>query len=263
MRSRSFHCFTVCLLALCGGVSISAQHRGYHMQLSNGTSGWVAIINDSQRPIEAFHFAGQCGNGAESFTYDALDGPGSVMSHPPVDGHDLSQSVIVKPGERMYSHVNLLPQPSGCVWQGDIDAVIFADGTYEGDETTARNMQAHRDGIAAALRYWAGQFRQPAGDIPDLAAIVLKAEALSDADFKKTMFPECRKNPLACEYWTGRRQVDSLIKLWGGNTIGDTQRRYAGVLRFRERWQTKVDKDTALIELDETFPLPADLASTR
>ena len=263
MRSCFVRFSTICFLMLCGYIPLSAQHRGYRMQLSNGTSGWVALVNDSEKPIEAFHFTGQCGNMiGNDFTYDALDSAGSRMLHPSIDGQAFDQNDVVKPGERMFSMVNLLPQPSGCAWQGDIDAVIFADGTYEGNETTVRGMQARRDGIAAALKYWAQQLHQQAQDNTDADALALEAKDLSHEDFKKTMFPGCHKSPLACEYWRGRQQVDANIESWGKVKNGSAQKRYGSVLHSMERWQTKMDNDPALTKLDEIFPLPADIASS-
>jgi len=49
--------------------------------------------------------------------------------------------------------VNLAPQPSGCVWQAQVAGVIYADGTYDGQESayvTSRQDERHRGG----LQYW-------------------------------------------------------------------------------------------------------------
>jgi hypothetical protein len=268
MRSRSVRHSAIWSLVLCGCLPIAAQHRGYHTELSNGTSGWLALINDSAQPIEAFHYKARCGNGGMGFSHDVLDFPGNKSSQPPVGGYQPDREDIVKPGDRRYFMLNLPPQTSGCAWQGDIDAVIFANGTFDGDETIVRGMQARRDGIAAAigdwkerLRNWTEQVHQQTGDTnPD--PLSLKAKDLSDEDSQKTMFPGCREKPTACEYWKGRKHVDSNIAIWAAGKSDSAVERHHILLGMIEKWQTKMDKDTAFVELDQTFPLPADLANS-
>ncbi len=44
----------LCLLSV--AVGLNAQARGYHMELSDGTTGYLILVNDSSKTIEAFHF---------------------------------------------------------------------------------------------------------------------------------------------------------------------------------------------------------------
>ena len=59
----------------CGCSSLRAQTRSYRLELTNGTSGLIVLVNVSDKPIAAFHFADQCGAGSSSFTRDVLDSP--------------------------------------------------------------------------------------------------------------------------------------------------------------------------------------------
>jgi hypothetical protein len=252
-------CFVICGCSM----SLLAQGRGYHMELSDGTSGWVILVNDSQIPIEAFHFVGKCRiagrevAGSE-FTYDALDSPGNSLSHPAITGR--AQSDVVKPGERYFALTKLLPQPSECIWDGDITSVIYADGTYEGEENTARDLQARRDGIAAGVQYWVERVQGGVVEKPDPEAMAAEAKQLSEETRTKTRYCVGPNQPLSCAYWSGRHQVDANVALQGSRKKEDPESNYAWMTQFIKRWRKKVEADDALKRLDVTFPLPGELA---
>jgi hypothetical protein len=259
-------------------LTVFAQDRGYHMELSDGTSGWVILVNDSQKPIEAFSFRGTCASGGAidtgtyftsedytdtglgtgytgasytgaSFMYDALDSGGELRSHTQVDGRQINQRSLIQPGERFFALEKLLPQPSGCTWEGHIDGVIYADGTYQGDKSTIRELQARRAGIAAALQYWT-KLHEDGPEVSDEKITYAKAEQISRKDFTKQMFPGCRSQPVACAYWSGRHQVDSNVALQV------RQKQPLLVSAFVERWEKKVDADDAFKKMSTTFLLP-------
>jgi hypothetical protein len=128
-----------------------AQNPAYHLEFSDHTSGWVILVNDSQKPIEAFTVKATCGATTATPTYDALEFSGGGTSHPAIKG---LQPSLIQPGQRFFALVNLAPQPSGCSWRGDVAGVIYADGTYDGQASAVHDLQARRAGIAAALEYW-------------------------------------------------------------------------------------------------------------
>jgi hypothetical protein len=261
MRARPVRLTVVFLSILCGSAPLLAQTRGYHMELSDRTSGWVILVNDSDKPIEAFYFSGQCnalnagGGAGMQFTYDALENPSTMSGHPGLDGKFLSQRDTVAPKGRMISMTKLVPQQSGCDWKGDISAVIYSDGSYEGDEMIARGIAALRDGIAASVAYWQDKFNRESPEAVDLDAVNTEAQRLTKEDFAKTMFPGCRKSPLACEYWKGRHQVDSNVAMWlRGVALKDThEEAYKKTAQIIERWQKKIDNNVALKRLDVVF----------
>src|SRR5580700_6004196 len=147
-----------CLSMLCGCTPLLAQVRGCHMELSDGTSGWVILVNDSEKTVEAYHLSAKCMSegrprmGMEA-SYDALDSAGTSRSGPgKVIAGIFTHSDVAEPGTRMVSMENLAPQPFGCVWDAKFDAVIYADGSYEGDEMKVRRLQARRDGVVADVK---------------------------------------------------------------------------------------------------------------
>ena len=254
-----------CLVTLCVCAPLLAQTRGYHMELSDRTSGWVILVNDSDKPIEAFYFSGQCndvnarGGVGTYFTYDALQSPGTVSGHPGLDGKFLSQRDTVAPKGRMISMTKLMPQQSGCDWKGDINAVIYSDGSYEGDEMIARGIVALRDGIAAGVEYWQQRFNHENPDAVDLDTVNADAQRLKKQDYAKSWSSSgCHTSTLPCEYWKGRYQVDSSVAMWlRGVALKDThEEAYKKTAQIIERWQKKIDKNVALKRLDVTFPQP-------
>ncbi len=254
----------VYLTMLCGCVPVLAQGRGYHLELSDGTSGWAILVNDSQKTIEAYHFSAKCMSegwmrmGSET-SYDALDSAGTSRSGPGrgVAGIHTNRDVL-EPGERMVSMENLLPQPSGCAWDADFDAVIYDDGSYEGDERRVRGLQARRDGVADGVKYWAARLAREHVDKASRETIRTDAERLKEEDVKKTT-SRCRK--FACEYWRGRFQVDINVAL---NTRpskdGPPLEGYGGIIQIYARHEKKIQADVALKKLDAVFPLSAALA---
>ncbi len=221
-----------------------AQNSGYHLQLSDGTSGWVILVNDTQRPIEAFTVNATCGAVTATPAYDALAFSGGGSSHPAVRG---LQPSLIQPGQRLFALANLAPQPSGCAWQTQVAGVIYADGTYDGDESAVRDLQARRAGIAAALQYWSNM--QLLGHEQTIAANgPNNAQNLSQDDLAKTWGYTCRDQPSVCAYWSGRRQVDQ--------NVGLLMKRDAQIGPYIDRWSAKVEADAAFRKLELTFPAP-------
>jgi hypothetical protein len=267
MRPRPAPFLIACLTTLCGCVPLLAQGRGYHMELSDGSSGWAILVNDSQKTIEAYHFSAKCRSAgrmksATEYSYDALDSGGTSRSGPPtgaVAGIHTTRDVAER-GTRMVSMENLLPQPDGCVWDAGFDAVIYADGSYEGDEIRVRGLQARRDGVAECVKYWANRLAQEAVDRASLETIRADAERLTEEDRKETI-SRCSKLPLACEYWRGRSQVDTTVahdtRPWKD---GPYIEGYGGIIQKYARHEKKVEADVALKRLDVVFPLPEALA---
>ena len=264
MLPRSVDFLLVCLTMLWGCVSLLAQSRSYHMELSDGTSGWVILVNDSQKTIEAYHFSAKCsgvrpGESGLELSYDALDFVGTVIGVQGPGG-GVTQHDVAEPGARIVVLDHLLPQPS-CEWKADINAVLYADGSYEGDEMSARGLQARRDGIAASVKYWADRLSQESAGKPNLEATQTDAERLTQEDEKKAhMFPGCGKLPLACQYWSGRSHVDRNVAHQAKSQKDGSEGSYRRIVQFITRWEKKMEADVALKKLDAVFPLAAALA---
>lgn len=259
MSSRPASFLVVCLTMLCGCVPLLAQGRGYHAELSDGTSGWVILVNDSQKTIEAYHLSAKCmGQGrvrmGEELSYDTLDSSGTSRNWPPTGFAGIhTTSAVAEPEARMVSMKKLSPPPDGCVWNADFDAVIYADGSYEGDEIKVQRLQARRDGLAAGVKYWANRLAGEPVDKASRETIRADAERLKDEDLKK-ITNRCRK--LECEYWRGRFQVDINV---AANTRPSENspplEGNGGIIQTYTRHEKKIEADVALKKLDAVFPL--------
>ena len=244
MRNQSLRFASLSIFVSLVSLPVFAQNPAYHLEFSDRTSGWVILVNDSQKPIEAFTAKATCGAMTTTPTYDALEFSGGGTTHPAVKG---LQPSLIQPGERFFSLVNLAPQPSGCVWQAQVAGVIYADGTYDGEESAVRDLQARRAGIAAALQYWSNL--QLGGHEQTVALNgPTNAENLSQDDLAKTWTYTCRDQPAVCAYWSGRRQVDQ-------NVSQLAQHKFL-MGPYLDRWTAKVEADVAFKKLEPTFPSP-------
>jgi len=268
MSQRPVPFLLICLTTFCSGMPLLAQDRGYHMELSNGTSGWAILVNDSRETIEAYHFSAECRSegrlkvGTE-YSYDALE-QSTTRGGPWNDvAGVVTHRDVLEPGARMVSDENLLPQPSGCVWDADFDAVIYADGSYAGDTMRVRGLQARRDGLAESLKYWANRLAQEAVDKASLAAIRADAERLKEEDRKKTM-DQCGKLPLSCEYWRGKYQIDrGVVMQTTPRKDGPQLEGYGGIIQMYARREKKIEADVALKKLEAAFPLSEALTAEK
>ena len=250
----------LCLLSV--ATRLDAQPRGYHMELSDGTTGYVILVNDSSKTIEAFHYKAICARngrlgGITSADYDALSTSskfaGSARGR---DGRPVgrSQPDVTAPGGRMQSLINFPAQPGGCPWHADIDGVIYSDGTYEGSNDGVRSLQVWRDGLAEELQYWSTKLHQDSPTLFDPFAIGSEAQRRADSYMGR---PEGLLN----DYESGRRQVAlSLSHLAYGNPSPDELRRREE--DFIDQWKKKLDDDVAFKRMNVIFPLPAEVISS-
>ena len=243
MRNLSLRFASLSIFVSLCSLPVFAQTPAYHLELSDGTSGWVILVNDSQKPIEAFTATATCGAMTTTPTYDALEFSGGGTSHPAVKG---LQPSLIQPGQRFFALVNLAPQPSGCAWKGHVAGVIYADGTYDGEEIAIRDLQARRAGIAAALEYWTNF--QLGHEQTVASNGVNNAEELSQDDLAKTWAYTCRDQPAVCAYWSGRRQVD--------HNVAERMKHNAPISPYLDRWTAKFDANVAFKTLEVTFPSP-------
>lgn len=254
------------ILCLCGSARLSGQTRSYHMELSDGTSGYVILVNDSSKTIEAFRFRATCETngrigGSTSADYDKLWTPGTVGPAP--RGHDgrpaeRPQPDIIAPGQRMQTLTYFSPQPSGCPRHADIDAVIYSDGTYEGSNDGVRSLQVWRDGVADELQYWSTKLHAPDAEPFDPYAITSEAKRRADTYMAVYRGPN---HPFLVDYKLGERQVAGNIALLAsGNLSPDELRRRE--LDFIDRWQKKLDDDVAFTKMNAILPLPVDIVTS-
>lgn len=99
MSSISARSAAVCFVLLGARIQVSfGQGPGYHMELSDGTSGRAILINDSAKAIEAFHFTGHCGKLGTEASSDVLDAPGNMIGTRGLDAAPVTQNFVLEPG---------------------------------------------------------------------------------------------------------------------------------------------------------------------
>ena len=272
MRLRLMPLRFLCFAILCGALPLFPQDRGYHVELSDGpklksgTLLLVTLVNDSRKPIEAYDAQARCWSGdvwktGNGTNYDALTVAADTISKPNDEGTRLvTHGTVLEPGGRMFTQLNLLSQP-GCEWKAEVDAVLYADGTYGGDETVARGLQAYRDGVVASVRDWVNTFANqdagtPAGNI---SAIEAEAQRRMDKDADGR---GCIDPLPVCQYWLGRHFIDfSVAAQVKAQTPNESpEQTYERVSQFVARLNRKIRDDFALEILDRVFPLPPSLA---
>lgn len=228
------------------------------MELSDGTTGYLILANDSSKTIEAFHFNATCKRtdggmgGSTSAEYDKLWTSSTVG--PAARGHDGRpigpQPDVIAPGQRMQTLTDF-SQPEICAWKPDIDAVIYFDGTYEGSNNGVRSLQIWRDGFADELQYWSTKLHPESSTPFDPYAISREAEWRAEWHMGR---PEGLLN----DYQSGRGQVDrSLSLLAYGNPPPDELHR--SELDLIDRWKKKLDDDVAFKKMNAIFPPPAEV----
>jgi len=263
MSSRRIAVRLLLLSIYCGALSAQSQTVHTHIQLSEGTSGHIIVINGSPKTIEAFHMKSKCGTGGGDTTKDKLESRGTVSSWAAPDGTRFNEPDVIGPWARV-ALIHMAPkQPgNGCVWDIDVDAVIYADGTFEGDESVVRTLQAQRDGYAAALAYWTERFKQDASGTVDVEATAAAANRMVEDDSNKGYRGCLGKPSPTCAYWRGRWQVDINLAERIKPSSNPPSQRYDEMVQECAQWRAKIEADNALKTLDAVFPLPSGIAPT-
>jgi hypothetical protein len=262
----------ICLALLT--TSAVAQTPGYHIELIDDTAPHhsplnkrIVLFNDSDRTIEAAHISEVCegdnrrgGPLTHETTEDTLTYSSDKVGNPGPDGTLVFESTTIPPGGKMVLLEPLAQQPSGCTWNAKVDAVIYSNGTYEGDEIAVRGLQARRAGLAAGLNFWSGRLPPRPSDTHLLVlAPAAEAEAAFAKDINNSKPPVCQRDTIACQYWLGRGHVDLNISSMLKRPTEDSDTRYDHAVQEIERWQRKLNSDVALKKLESTFPLPQDI----
>jgi hypothetical protein len=267
MRLLAIRGAVFCLAVTPGWLPLAAQSSSYHTQLSNDTNGRsrIILVNDSDKPIEAYHASQRCQAGGVYSSEDVLDHPGvtSGSIHGP-DGERAPRSGFVERGGRWDTFMSITTNPSNnsaekCDTR--IEAVLFADGSYEGKEAVARGLKARRDGIRASVSYWENKFNSEDPDGSSLA--VLHAEAKRIVSENRVKLNKYQFNllkddspSLLHQYWAGRLQVDTNV---AGHFPSDaSEEKQSGsfhyLANYIHTWKTKIDNDVAMKRLDTVFP---------
>ena len=251
---------------LFGCVSLFAQTRHYRVRFApEGQSVSTILINDSEKAIEAYSVSSRCqSRGAGPRIGDEFD----ILTIPEDSGeiHRSKKDVVISSvepgGQRRLGAISGGPLPTGCEWTVESSGVIYADGTYEGDESVVRNLQARRDGVAASVKFWSDRFGQTNSGAPNASVTADEAMQLIQRDMAKTMElcshqARAREFTLTCEYWRGRTEPDSSLQAMERRfKDGPEERDIAGVF---DKWEKKIEGDMAMNKVGAVFPVPAEV----
>ena len=199
------------------------------------------------------------GSGGVYENKDILDWPsGRASGIRDADGTWPSRSGVLETGARWNMNLWISPQNGDC--QAQINAVLFSDGGFEGEDAAVRGLKAHRDGLAAAVNYWAARIsrEKPDGSTLDALLYELKQHVAGDQMKQKKYWVNINEDtqPLFWQYWSGWLQVESNIELrlpkeLSQEKAGENFRKVADQIN---RWKTNIDGNLALQKLNVVFP---------
>jgi hypothetical protein len=226
----------------------------------NAGSKQVILVNDSEKPIEAFAASQRCQDGSASGgVRDILFYPSKDIDMQAADRSGPPRSGVLDTGARWSTLLVMFPERGDC--QNRITAVFFSDGSFEGDDAPARSLKAGRDGLAAGVHYWADRISREKPDGSTLNALVAEVRARTAADWaKQNKYPtsghrDSSAQPL-WEYWESWLNVERTIESRCPNDLGQekpsaTLRKVADMING---WKTKIDGNIALQKLNAVFP---------
>ena len=168
-------------------------------------------------------------------------------------------SEVLDKGARWKTFLIMMPERGDC--QNRINAVLFSDGSFEGDDAAVRSLKAGRDGLAAAVRYWADRIDREKPDGSTLNALLAEVRERVAADqAKEKKYPiSVNRDPSApplWEYWASWATVEGDIELRFPKDFG--QEKPSATLRkvtdMINEWKTKIDGNIALQKLNVVIP---------
>ncbi len=273
MSSLGVRAVVFCFPVILGLLPVAAQSSSYHLEFEdNAGSKQVILVNDSEKPIEAFVASQRC--------QKATGGNGSVrdiLFYPSKDIDDMQaadrsgppRSGVVDTGARWSTFLVMLPERGDC--QNRITAVFFSDGSFEGDDAAVRNLKAGRDGLAAGVHYWAHRISREKPDGSTLNSLLAEVRERAVADeakqlkyFRTGSHGDSSAQPLR-EYWASWVMVERDIELRFPKDIAHeepsaTLRRLADMING---WKAKIDGDIALQKLNMVFPAISESSASK
>jgi hypothetical protein len=223
---------------------------------------WVSLVNDSSKQIEAYDSlelspdGGFCAETSEDF----LTYPAPMANVFGADGKESRGRGVEQGGRWDLGYLGIDPHGKEC--EPKAVAVIFVDGSYEGDEVMVRGLKAHRDGVAAALNYWSQEMvgKEPnkanLADLLDHTGNRLKKDGMEEMKYLHSMTDD-EVEKLFREYWSGRCEVDQFLKYQlssGPTDDAEAARKFQQLVRLLNTWRTLMDKAVSMNELNIKYP---------
>jgi hypothetical protein len=180
MLTRLLRGFALWLVVLPAWLPSPAQQHSYHTV--NPDDVHFILVNDSKKTIEAFHAREHCGELFGWMIRDSLSL--NILSKYEFGATESMQDRMVKPGGRFVSILSLINSRERC--EEAVDAVIFSDGSYEGEEQALRGLQDERAGITESIKYWADRFRREKSDGSSAKSMFADSTCLAAVDLGGT-----------------------------------------------------------------------------
>jgi hypothetical protein len=237
-----------CIPLIMGCLPLAAQSARPRLEFEpQGSFFQLVLVNDSEKAIEAFSVRQTCDKSGEftaAILYDGLRGT----------------SGIIQSGE----HRGLgggWKSPSGdLACDAQLEAVFFADGSFEGNDAAVRGLKARGDGITASIHYWVDKIKREKSDGSTLGLLLdaIKQRLAADKAQQRRypLNPEQGTPPLFREYWEGRREVDSALEARFPADLSTvkTNELLQRVTDYMEKRKADIDGTEALQKLNTVFP---------
>jgi hypothetical protein len=266
MSSLTARAAVFCFPVILGWLPLVAQSSSYHLEFDDFKLGQhVILVNDSEKPIEAFTASQVCrtahGRSGAYPSQDILFHPSKGYSDDPqaADRSGPTRSGVLDAGARWRTFLFATPEMGDC--QDRITAVLFSDGSFEGEDAEVRSLKAGRDGLAAAVHYWADRISREKPDGSTLNALLAEIRERMVADqTKRDRYPNrVHRDPSAqplWEYWASWATVEADLKPNSPKALSQeepsaTLRKLADKI---DGWKTRIDGNIALQKLNEVFP---------
>ena len=245
-----------CIPLIMGHLPMAAQNSSYHVEFEpQGSRSFshLVLVNDSNKSIEAYSVLQTCGRYAQ-FDPNILGQGYQSSRFVPLRG----ESGVIKPGERRTLRGGWSYRPGDRSCDAQVEAVLFTDGSFEGEDALVRGLKGLGDGEAASVNYWVDRIKseEPDGSTLGLLLDEIK-EHVADDKAEANRYPNrrYRDRPL-WEYWEGRLEVDLDIESLFPKDLSavkpnDLLKR---VTNYLEKRKTDIDGNETMQKLNTVFP---------
>jgi hypothetical protein len=233
---------------LLGCLPLAAQSTRPHLEFEpKGSLFQLVLVNDSEKAIEAFSVRQTCdkwGQFTAAILYNGLRGTSGVI--------ESGDHRVLGGGWKL---------PSGdLACDAQLEAIFFADGSFEGSDAAVRGLKARGDGITASVNYWVDRIKREKTDGSTLGLLVdaIKQGVAADKaqQGRYSLNPAYGTSPLLWEYWEGRREVDSAFEARFPRDLSTVKANelLQRVTDYMEKRKTDIDGTEALQKLNTVFP---------
>jgi len=274
MSSLGARAVVFCFPVILGWLPLAARSSSYHLEFDGRIPGsqQVILVNDSEKSIEAYGASQLCFKpkqyvGHPDDSKDILDHPfkGATSDMRAADGSGPARSGVIETGGRWRTAMATLPDYD-CRTQ--VNAVLFSDGSFEGGNAGVRGLKARRDGLAAAIHYWADRIsrEKPDGSTLDALHDELKKHKAEDM-LKRGKYQsqphltfEEAEQPvppqLLWQYWSGWLAVEGYLEFQLSKDLSQEKagENFQKVADEINQWKKKIDGNLALQKLNIVFP---------